>query len=307
MHQQQPSSALLAAVPVHYYVFDVLHLDGEEVTALPYTVRRQLLESLGLHTERVRVPANFPDSNGATMLEAAKIGGFEGIVAKQLTSPYRPGRRSADWTKVPLVRTQEVLVIGWKPGEGRRQGLVGSVLLAVYDETDQLRYAGHVGTGFTDQMLRHLEQQLQPLARTTPPVPDVPRENTRQARWVEPCLLAEVAFRNWTPDGRLRHASWRGLRTDRAVSSAKRTPAPLPPPAQGTVVGAMATADGRWRVEAVRRGRQDFYRLIHGENVVDGLAIATVQRLLLEAGVHLADLVEVTGGSAGAGSSSGAA
>jgi hypothetical protein len=89
----------------------------------------------------------------------------------------------------------------------------------------------------------------------------------------------------------MRHASWRGLRTDRFAASARRVPEPIPPPAQGTVIGAMQTPDGRWRVEAVRRGKQDFYRLIHGDNVVDGLFIASVQRLLTEAGVDMADLV----------------
>ena len=87
-----------------------------------------------------------------------------------------------------------------------------------------------------------------------------------------------------TPEHRLRHPSWRGLRTDRSPSSARRTPEPIAPPAQGTVIGAMQTVDARWRVEAVRRGGQHFYRLIHGDNVIDGLVIATLQRLLAEAG-----------------------
>ena len=105
----------------------------------------------------------------------------------------------------------------------------------------------------------------------------------------------------------MRHWSWRGLRTDRSPSSVRRAPDPIPPPPQGTVVGAMQTADGRWRVEAVRRGRQDFYRLIHGDNIIDGLVIATVQRLLDEARVDLADLIDVSSSSVGDASTSGAA
>lgn len=194
---------------------------------------------------------------------------------------------------MPLIKTQEVLVVGWRPGEGRRLGLLGSLLVAVYDENDRLTYAGKVGTGFTDRMLRHLEADLKPLARSTTPVPDVPREDARTARWVEPVLVGEVAYRNWTPEGRLRAPSWRGLRTDRSAASVRRAPEPIPHPPQGQVIGAYQTPDGRWRVEAIRRSRNQFYRLIHGDNVVDGLAIATVERLLAEAGVDMADLVDV--------------
>ncbi|WP_250006873.1 non-homologous end-joining DNA ligase [Actinoplanes sp. M2I2] len=292
MHVALPSPALVASVPVLYYVFDLLELDDQDLTSQPYATRRDTLAGLDLASEHVRVPVRFLDVDGRTVLQAAELAGMEGVVAKRLASPYRPGKRSADWTKVPLIRTQEVLVIGWKAGAGRRSGTIGSLLLAVHDERDRLVFAGHVGTGFSDAALTHLQGELAPLARATPPVGDVPREHARHAHWVEPCLIGEVAFRNWTPDGRLRHPSWRGLRTDRAASSIRRAAEPIPPPSQGTVIGAMQTPDGRWRVEAVRRGRQDFYRLIHGDNVIDGLVIATVQRLLEEAGVHLGDLVD---------------
>ena len=292
IHNFRPSAALLATVPVRYYVFDLLALDGEPTVDLPYERRRDLLTGLGLTGEHVRTPAAFTGVDPGDVLRAAELGGLEGVVAKRLDTPYRPGRRSAEWTKVPLVRTQEVIVIGTKAGEGRRAGTIGSLLLAVYDDRDRLRFAGHVGTGFTDAALRALQQQLAGLERRTPPVPDVPREHARHAHWVEPALVGEVAFRNWTPDGRLRHASWRGVRTDRSPGSVHRGPAPIPPTPPGVVEGALQSPDGRWRVEAVRRGRDRFYRLIHGDNVVDGLAIATLERLLAEAGVDMADLVE---------------
>ncbi|MCO8276783.1 non-homologous end-joining DNA ligase [Actinoplanes sp. TRM 88003] len=292
MHVPSPSPALVASVPVLFYVFDLLELDGEDLTSLPYATRRDRLARLDLASEYVRVPVRFLEVDGRTVLQAAELAGMEGVVAKRLAGPYRPGKRSADWTKVPLIKTQEVLVIGWKPGAGRRAGTIGSLLLAVHDEHDHLVFAGHVGTGFTDAALTHLQRELATMTRTTPPVGDVPREHARHAHWVEPALIGEVAFRNWTPDGRLRHPSWRGLRTDRAASSIRRAAEPIPPPSQGTVIGAMQTPDGRWRVEAVRRNRQDFYRLIHGDNIIDGLSIATVQRLLEEAGIHLGDLVE---------------
>ncbi|GAA3943156.1 non-homologous end-joining DNA ligase [Actinoplanes auranticolor] len=222
MHVVLPSAPLLAAVPVQYYVFDVLALDGQDLTDQPYAARRNILAGLTLSGEHVRVPANFVDVDAKTVLQAAEIAGLEGVVAKRLTSPYRPGRRSPDWTKVPLIKTQEVLIIGGKPGEDRRAGTIGSILLAVYDQHDKLAYAGHVGTGFTGAALRHLQQELTPLTRSTPPLADVPREHARHARWVEPVLIGEVAFRNWTSDNRLRHPSWRGLRTDRSPASVRR-------------------------------------------------------------------------------------
>ncbi|WP_305785331.1 non-homologous end-joining DNA ligase [Symbioplanes lichenis] len=283
MHVALPSPALLATVPVVYYVFDVLHLDGSPVRESPWSVRRSVLEELGLRGTAVRTSHLL---GGDNVLEVAALAGMEGVVAKRRDAPYRPGKRSADWTKTPLIRTQEVLVVGWKAGAGRRAGTLGSLLLGVFDDSDRLSFAGHVGTGFTDAGLRALSRRLEPLARTTPPLPDVPREHARHAHWVEPVLIGEVAFRTWTPEGRLRHPVWRGLRTDRPARPV------IPPPSQGTIEGALQTPDGRWRVEAVRRGRDRFYRLIHGDNTIDGLVIATVERLLHQAGIDMADLIE---------------
>jgi bifunctional non-homologous end joining protein LigD len=288
MHVLDPSPALLRSVPVRYYVFDLLHLDGEDTTQLPYRRRRELLTGLDLNGETVRTPANFPDADGSSVLRAAEIGGFEGVVAKLLDSPYRAGRRSADWTKVPLIRTQEVLIIGFEAGQGRRSGTIGALLLGIRDENGALRYAGQVGTGFTDAMLHDLQALLEPLRRGTAPVPDVPRDHARRARWVEPALVGEVAFRTWTADGRLRHASWRGLRPDRGVGAASRTPAVTPVAAE--VTGALTTADGRWRVEVVDRDGQQSYRIVHADNVIDGLSLPDVQEVLSRAGVDLAEL-----------------
>jgi bifunctional non-homologous end joining protein LigD len=287
-HVLDPSPALLRSVPVRYYVFDLLHLDGEDTTELPYRRRRELLTELGLNGEAVRTPANFPDADGWSVLRAAELSGFEGVVAKLRNSPYRAGRRSADWTKVPLIRPQEVVIIGSEPGQGRRSGTIGALLLGVQDESGSLRYAGQVGTGFTDAMLHDLQALLEPLRRATAPVPGVPRERARQARWVEPALVGEVAFRTWTADGRLRHPSWRGLRPDRDVSAARHTPAATPLPVE--VTGALTTADGRWRVEVVDRNGQQSYRIVHAGNVIDGLSLPDVHEVLCRAGVDLAEL-----------------
>ena len=135
------------------------------------------------------------------------------MVAKRLDSTYRPGGRGPDWRKVKNLRTQSVVVGGWRPGAGRRVGGIGSLLLGVHDDSGRLVFAGHVGTGFTGKELADLEPLL--TARTTPPFADtLPREVTRDAHWVEPDLVGEVAFGEWTREGRLRHPSWRGLRDD---------------------------------------------------------------------------------------------
>jgi bifunctional non-homologous end joining protein LigD len=286
MQLSTPSAALVSTVPVRYYAFDVLHLDGVPTMAEPYERRRELLAGLGLNGAAVRVPPHFVDVDPDAVMTAARAQGLEGIVVKRLSSAYQPGRRSRDWTKVPFNQTQEVVIIGHKPGRGRRAGTVGSLLLAVAGPGGRLSFAGGVGTGFTQDMLRHLQALLAPLSRPAPPVPDIPREFARGAHWVEPVLVGEVAFRDWTPDGRLRHPAWRGLRADKAPTQSRRVAVPAE-----AVVGAMQTADGRWRVEVVRRGPTTWYRIVHGDDVVDWLAIAGVERVLAGAGVRMDDLV----------------
>jgi bifunctional non-homologous end joining protein LigD len=300
MHVAAPSPALLRAVPIRYYVFDVLHLDGDSTVDLPYARRRELLTGLGLAGVTVRTPASFSQSSGRAVLDAAEVAGYEGVVAKRLNAPYRPGKRSADWTKVPLIRTQEVVMVGWEPGEGRRAGTVGALLLGTYDDAGELRYAGQVGTGFTDAMLRQLEKQLGPLRRRTAAVSGVPRDRSRHAIWVEPVLVGEVAYRTWTADGRLRHASWRGLRPDRSPRSVKRDLFPPPPPPntkvpitkvpETKVTGAMITPDGHWRVEVVSRGGVESFRIVHGDNVVESLDLTEVKEILGRRGVELRTL-----------------
>jgi bifunctional non-homologous end joining protein LigD len=135
------------------------------------------------------------------------------VVAKRLGSTYRPGGRGPDWRKVKNIRAQAVVVGGWRPGAGRRAGGIGSLLLGVHDDTGRFVFAGHVGTGFTAKALADLEPLL--TARPSSPFADaLPREVTRDAHWVEPVLVGEVAYTEWTREGRLRHPSWRGLRDD---------------------------------------------------------------------------------------------
>jgi bifunctional non-homologous end joining protein LigD len=217
MHVRRPDERLLTKYPVKYYVFDLLWIDGESTLGWPYSQRRTRLEKLKMRgTAPMSVPPGFPGP-GEDVLEAAGANHLEGVIAKALDSRYEPGRRSPAWIKVPFNATQEAIVIGWKAGAGRREGMIGSLLLGAYGKDGKLEFIGHVGTGFTTPALEDLAGRLAPLARATSPVDGapVPRMHARDAHWVRPSLVGEVAYRNWTPDGRLRHASWRGLRADK--------------------------------------------------------------------------------------------
>jgi bifunctional non-homologous end joining protein LigD len=211
MHVGRPAGRLLAEVPVQLYLFDVLQAGGEPLLGLPYTARRERLADLGLDDGPVRTPAWYP--GGAADVQAAGLAhGLEGVVGKPLASAYHPGQRR-DWIKIKNTRRVAVIICGWEPGQGRRAGSIGSLLLGVPGHGGQLRYAGHVGTGFTQAMLTDLARRLHPLRRATSPfAAPVPARHPRTAQWVQPRLVGEVAFTEWTGDMLLRHPSWRGLR-----------------------------------------------------------------------------------------------
>ncbi|MGY2085412.1 non-homologous end-joining DNA ligase [Blastococcus sp. SYSU DS0539] len=213
MHRTGPEvPRMAAAAPVTYLVFDLLALDGEDLRGRPYAERRELLDELAPAGHRWVLTPWFR-GGGAEVRAASEENGLEGVVAKRLDSPYREGVRSPDWRKVKNFFTQAVVVGGWRPGQGRRAGTIGSLLVGVPDDEGRLVYVGHVGTGFSDLDLRHLQRTLTP--RSTPPFDGaLPREVTRDARWVEPDLVGEVAYAVWTAEGRLRHPAWRGVRED---------------------------------------------------------------------------------------------
>jgi bifunctional non-homologous end joining protein LigD len=211
------SRRLAVDIPVSYVVFDVLHLDGRSCLSLPYSDRRKLVEGLELRGPHWNTSPSFA-GDGPAVLETARDQSLEGIVAKRLTSRYFPGKRSAEWLKIAEVRAIEVIIGGWRPGEGRRSDVFGSLMLGV-PSPDGLRYVGQVGTGFTDDMLRMLTAKLHSLERKTSPFHnEVPRERARGARWVRPSLVGEVVFRDWTQDDRLRAPAWRGLRPDKRAA-----------------------------------------------------------------------------------------
>jgi bifunctional non-homologous end joining protein LigD len=217
--------ALAAQVPVSYLAFDVLWLDGRSLLDEPYSRRRELLEGLGVDSRRAQVPPSFVGESGADIQAVSRQQHLEGIMAKRLSSRYEPGRRTTAWRKIKNVHRQEVVIGGWKPGEGGRAGWIGSLMVGVHDEDGALVYSGHVGTGFTQQALRMLGERLAPLRRETSPFADtVPAEDARFARWVEPELVAEVEFARWTKSGRLRAPAYKGLRPDKDPAEVVREP-----------------------------------------------------------------------------------
>jgi len=205
---------LAAETPVRFLVFDLLFAAGRSLVGSPYAERRALLEALALDDPAATTSPAW-QGGGADVLAASRAQHLEGIVAKRLDSAYEPGRRSRMWRKLKNIRTQEVVIGGWRPGNGRRAGAIGSLLVGVPGPAG-LDYAGHVGTGFTERALADLGEQLAPLARDSSPFAvDLPTADRRDAHWVDPRLVGEAAFTVWTRDGRLRHPTWRGLRPDK--------------------------------------------------------------------------------------------
>ena len=196
--------------PVHYVIFDLLWLDGHSLCALPYTERREKLLELGLDGPTWQTPANHV-GDGAAMLEASRAQGLEGIIAKRLDSPYAPGRRSPNWVKVKNVRRTDVVIGGWLPGEGKREGRFGALVVGYYEDGD-LKYAGRVGTGFDEAELERLGRSLADLARDRSPFAG--RQPPRETHFVEPVLVAAVGYGEWTQANTLRHPRYLGLRDD---------------------------------------------------------------------------------------------
>jgi bifunctional non-homologous end joining protein LigD len=215
MHVTTPSSVrrLMSSLPVVYAIFDLLYLDGRSLFETPYAERRELLEGLGLGGAAWRVPAAH-SGDGARLLEATATQGLEGIVAKRLDSSYHPGARNGAWVKVKHTQRQEMVIGGWIPGDGRRQESIGALLMGV-SEDGALRYTGRVGTGFTERTLADLSSRLAKLRRDDPAFAANSVKFPRGAVFVEPELVAEVEFREWTHDGVMRAPSYKGLREDK--------------------------------------------------------------------------------------------
>jgi bifunctional non-homologous end joining protein LigD len=202
---------LMQAVPVAYMIFDLIYLDDALLVGEPYTQRRERLEGLQLSGQNWQTPPYEP-AHGPAMLRASRESGLEGVIAKRLDSPYEPGRRSGAWLKVKNRLRQELVVAGWVEGEGRRKGLPGALLVGYY-EGGRLVYAGKVGTGFSESMLAKLAPVLRSMERADTPFGD--GRPPSDANFVEPRLVAEVEFSEWTRAGDLRAPSFKGLREDK--------------------------------------------------------------------------------------------
>ena len=206
----------MADTPVTYMVFDLLYVDGRNLMDLPYTERRERLEGLGLEDAHWQTPT-YHRGDGESLLDLTRERGLEGLVAKRLDSRYLPGRRTRAWLKVKNLKGQELVIGGWLPGKGRRSGTVGALLVGYNEyegDQDQLRYAGRVGTGFTDAELDRLEGLLEPLRTKKSPFRG--RQPPREAVFVEPRLVAEIEFREWTAARTLRAPVYKGLRPDKS-------------------------------------------------------------------------------------------
>jgi len=203
-------------VSVFYYVFDILHLDGYDTTALPLRARKALLRRAFAFHGPVRLTPH-RNRDGEEMYREACRKGWEGLIAKRADSPYTHGR-SRDWLKFKCSAEQELVIGGFTAPKGSRTDL-GALLLGYYDG-GRLRYAGKVGTGFTQATLRDLAARLEPLETGASPFTDEVRE--RHVSWVRPELVAQVGFSEWTRDGRLRHPRFLGLRDDKAAAEVVR-------------------------------------------------------------------------------------
>jgi bifunctional non-homologous end joining protein LigD len=206
--------------PVQYVLFDALPVGDEHAAPLPLRTRRELLEEFSAQLPaHILVPPVFDDVDAA--LETSSRLGLEGVVVKDPASSYQPGVRSPSWLKVKHVRTQEVVIGGMRPGRGGRSAMIGSLLVGV-PTADGLHYCGRVGSGLSERALATLLDQLAPLVVDTDPFADTPAADASDAIWVQPTVVAEVEFAEWSPTGTLRQARWRGLRPDKSASDVVR-------------------------------------------------------------------------------------
>lgn len=211
MQNARPTAALVAAVPVVFYLFDLIWFDGYDLSALPLLARKSVLRRALAFEDPIRFSEHL-DEDGEAAFGAACERGWEGLIAKRAASTYTHAR-SKDWLKFKCVNEQEFVVLGWTEPRGSRTGL--GALLVGYHEDGELRFGGKVGTGFGERELARLVGRLAPLEQPAPSVADTKGLSRKGVHWVRPELVAQVGFGEWTPDGKLRHPRYLGLRDDK--------------------------------------------------------------------------------------------
>jgi DNA ligase D-like protein (predicted ligase) len=210
-----------------YYAFDLLHINGWDVSSLQLIERKKLLEPLLANKPALQFNGHDTGDGDLILAHAAKLN-FEGVVSKTIDAPYAPGNRGL-WRKAKALNRQEFVVVGWSDPEGSRLHL-GALLLGYYTDDGKLIYAGRVGTGMPDKVLADLRRRLDPLARKSSPLSAPPPRSTRfgsplvlsRVHWVEPKLVAEITYLTWTADNLLRHTVYVGLREDKLAKDVRR-------------------------------------------------------------------------------------
>ncbi|MFO7892234.1 MAG: non-homologous end-joining DNA ligase [Longimicrobiales bacterium] len=215
---QDPEEARASEIDVYYYLFDILHIDGYDVTAVELRHRKRLLREALEYGDPIRFTSHRNEEGEAFLAEACDAG-WEGLIAKDASSTYVHSR-SKKWLKLKCVQSQELVIGGFTDPEGERVGF--GALLVGYYEGDDLVYAGKVGTGYDDDTLRRLRDRMDSLERKTQPF-DRPEEiGEKDAHWITPELVGEIGFTEWTDDGKLRHPRFLGLRDDKAPEDVVR-------------------------------------------------------------------------------------
>ena len=218
MQIARPSAELLRTVPVQYYLFDVLWADGTDLRPRPLRERKQRLHQLLDFADPLRFTEHRVGDGVEFYAEACRQG-WEGLIAKRADAPY-VGGRTKDWLKFKCENNQEFVIGGYTDPQGSRTGL-GALLLGVYDSDGQLVYAGKVGTGFDQQTLRRLHDELSALEQERSPFD---RGNPPRAgvHWAKPRMVAQIGFSEWTTAGQLRHPRFQGLRRDKSPADVIR-------------------------------------------------------------------------------------
>jgi bifunctional non-homologous end joining protein LigD len=277
------NAASIPASDLHYFVFDLLYLNGHDLTGVPLVERKEALRAL-LAASAPLEGIRFSDhvvGNGAAFFETACRSGVEGVISKRAASRYEP-KRTRDWLKTKCTLRQEFVVIGFTEPRGSRTGF-GALVMGVHED-GQLKYAGRVGTGFTDEDLRALRKQMAKLERKRTPVANPPKgAEYREITWLEPRLVAEVEFTEWTADGKIRHPSFQGLRADKKPEEVVRE-RPASVPETGSIADAARPRAGAKKASRKTGG---------GDPVVAGVKLTHPDRVLWpEEGVTKQELAE---------------